>query len=602
MQLKKGFTLVEVLIALAILGIVAATTIYILINIIPKEHEYLAKKPAVTLSYGVKTLLENDKIYPNKAFEGGEKFCDNYVKIFSDIGSTNCEQPSNISDNKFFSGDKLPDNIYALTNLTTSTGETWIGLNQKFKDEKTPIKIIVDVNGPNKGNNILGEDVVLLSLYQNGKIGEYEASDSTTDQKTHKYVDCSKCKLVKTPVENSCSAAYKGKIKLVCEPYPQCSRDGGPYACCAYILNHYWEYPWGNWNKSTRSRQIIDDLGEICTQTCDSLVKKEAQKTISCNNNQKSQYCNMYYLPYSPFSIQSFISNGQEIQECRNNCQEYPCCAYITDKKRLKDYWASASWNKDTREGSLEITTDPKGTQTVCKLSCSSLVSVKQKDPSKTYDDGSPAAYIEEYYLPNEDGSPSSIKISQCEKEKDVYKAKFINIYTIGDGGFSDPNCTKYFGKNGTNTLYKRLKKCEETCGLKKDANGQYYTKGASCCNATFRVNINEFTFYKLNENNQLVEVTNIDKNKYIITNCSIPENSWACPVNYQSKNQIGTPGTLNKETPKGSPSTASCKIINNGKALEIFVQAGADMRSDGKPHNYDDWAMTGLNIEIQEQ
>ena len=66
MQLKKGFTLVEVLIALAILGIVAAATIYVLINAIPKEHEYLAKKPAVTLSYGVKTLLENDKIYPNK--------------------------------------------------------------------------------------------------------------------------------------------------------------------------------------------------------------------------------------------------------------------------------------------------------------------------------------------------------------------------------------------------------------------------------------------------------------------------------------------------------------------------------------------------------
>ena len=37
MQLKKGFTLVEVLIALAILGIVAAATIYVLINAIPKE-------------------------------------------------------------------------------------------------------------------------------------------------------------------------------------------------------------------------------------------------------------------------------------------------------------------------------------------------------------------------------------------------------------------------------------------------------------------------------------------------------------------------------------------------------------------------------------
>ena len=37
MQHKKGFTLVEVLIALAILGIVAAATIYVLINAIPNS-------------------------------------------------------------------------------------------------------------------------------------------------------------------------------------------------------------------------------------------------------------------------------------------------------------------------------------------------------------------------------------------------------------------------------------------------------------------------------------------------------------------------------------------------------------------------------------
>ena len=313
MQLKKGFTLVEVLIALAILGIVAAATIYVLINAIPKEHEYLAKKPAVTLSYGVKTLLENDKIYPNKAFEGGEKFCDNYVKIFSDIGSTNCEQPSDISDNKFFSGDKLPDNIYALTNLITSTGETWIGLNQKFKDEKTPIKIIVDVNGPNKGNNILGEDVVLLSLYQNGKIGEYEASDSTTDQKTHKYVDCSKCKLVKTPVENSCSAAYKGKIKLVCEPYPQCSRDGGPYACCAYIFNHYREFPWGAW--TAQGRATTDDVGNVCFQPCESLTRKTVE--TKCGDRIKEKYY-AYYL------------DGNEIIPCRKYLEKNPCICKTT--------------------------------------------------------------------------------------------------------------------------------------------------------------------------------------------------------------------------------------------------------------------------------
>lgn len=308
MQYKKGFTLIEVLIALAILGIVAAVTIYVLINVIPKEHEYLAKKPAVTLSNGVKTLLENDRIYPNKSFEGGQKFCDNYTKIFGDINSANCKIPSYISDKKFYSGDKIPDSTYALTNLVTSTGETWIGLNQNFKDEKTPIKILVDVNGPNKGKNILGEDVVILTLYQNGKIGEFDESDSSIDQKTNKYVDCSKCELIKTPVENSCSAAYKGKLKLICEPYPQCSRDGGPYACCAYILNHHKEFAWGSW--TNQGRATTDDMGNVCLQPCESLVRKTV--TTHCGDRIKEKYY-AYYL------------DGQEQVACRKYLEKNPC-------------------------------------------------------------------------------------------------------------------------------------------------------------------------------------------------------------------------------------------------------------------------------------
>ena len=62
MSSKKGFTLVEVLISLVILGIVAATTIYILINIIPKEHEYLAKKPAVKPGSGLIKLSKMKKL------------------------------------------------------------------------------------------------------------------------------------------------------------------------------------------------------------------------------------------------------------------------------------------------------------------------------------------------------------------------------------------------------------------------------------------------------------------------------------------------------------------------------------------------------------
>ena len=72
---KLGFTLAEVLLAVAILGVVAAVTIGVLRNVIPEDYTYTSKKASVTLSEGVKTILEDDKKYPSKEFKNGEKFC-----------------------------------------------------------------------------------------------------------------------------------------------------------------------------------------------------------------------------------------------------------------------------------------------------------------------------------------------------------------------------------------------------------------------------------------------------------------------------------------------------------------------------------------------
>lgn len=308
---KKGFTLAEVLITIAVLGIVAAVTIYVIVNVIPEEHVYTSKKASVTLSNGVQTLLNDVRIYPNKKFEGGKTFCLNYAKLFKNSQSSNCNINADFSNLNLANGQRLNDSFYDKTNITTSSGEVWMGINQTFKDEKTPIKILVDVNGKNKGDNILGQDVVLLSLYQNGKIGEFGDMSTSTAMQTPSGVDCKKCKFEKK-VSESCSAAYKGKLKMVCSASPICSYDSGDYACCAYILAHSSQFSWGPWTSSGRSTK--DDLGRTCFQNCESLTKFPGKVTATCGDGVrwKTKH-DTYYL------------NGQEIVKCRKNKKTQPC-------------------------------------------------------------------------------------------------------------------------------------------------------------------------------------------------------------------------------------------------------------------------------------
>ena len=177
---KLGFTLAEVLLAVAILGVVAAVTIGVLRNVIPEDYTYTSKKASVTLSEGVKTILEDDKKYPSKEFKNGEKFCEDYADLFKMGANVDCtlNEPVENIENAAANGLSKDSDLYNRANIKATNGEVWWGVSQNFEGDE-PIKILTDVNGPNKGNNKLGEDIVALDLYKNGKIGVHEIANTS---------------------------------------------------------------------------------------------------------------------------------------------------------------------------------------------------------------------------------------------------------------------------------------------------------------------------------------------------------------------------------------------------------------------------------------
>jgi prepilin-type N-terminal cleavage/methylation domain-containing protein len=182
---KRGFTFVEVAIVIALLGVVAAVTIPTMMNSKPDEQALANKKASVTLSQGVKTMIEDDQLSPTKEFQGGTNFCNGYAGLVKNSRAVNCNV--NVAGGiaalraTAVAGIPSASAVYNQANLVTSSGEVWWGLNQPFVSDDQPITIIADVDGPQNGKNKIGEDVVVMSLYKNGKIGQYDVPEKEYD-------------------------------------------------------------------------------------------------------------------------------------------------------------------------------------------------------------------------------------------------------------------------------------------------------------------------------------------------------------------------------------------------------------------------------------
>ena len=70
---KKGFTLTELLIALAVIGVLIAILMPVIMNIMPNQKVMMAKRANYTIESVVSNLLNDSACYPNEDDDGNDE-------------------------------------------------------------------------------------------------------------------------------------------------------------------------------------------------------------------------------------------------------------------------------------------------------------------------------------------------------------------------------------------------------------------------------------------------------------------------------------------------------------------------------------------------
>lgn len=161
--MKKGFTLSESLISLAIIGVISAVLIPVLNSVRPDQDRIMYKKAMYTMQNALATAM-NESLPPaanSDAFwadsevpaTGKDSFCESIAGSLNVVGNVSCGG----------AGDATAPNF------TTVNGAKWWGLGgSKFSVGGTK-DITVDVNG-NGGDNAAGIDQLRMKVGFDGRV------------------------------------------------------------------------------------------------------------------------------------------------------------------------------------------------------------------------------------------------------------------------------------------------------------------------------------------------------------------------------------------------------------------------------------------------
>ena len=168
--MKKGFTLAEVLVTMAVIAVVGAITLPIMTRIKPNEEVIMLKKAYYLIGRTVNELINDDEFYPDDGQQGDNggfsntslaqyhghtvqgisKFCELFAFRMNVQGAVQCENPT----------DGFADGQPPVGNFTSTDGMVWIvpigdfasGIAPNGDGTNIAQTIWVDVNG-NKGSN-----------------------------------------------------------------------------------------------------------------------------------------------------------------------------------------------------------------------------------------------------------------------------------------------------------------------------------------------------------------------------------------------------------------------------------------------------------------
>ncbi len=161
--MKKGFTLSESLISIAIIGVISAILIPILNNVSPDKDRVMYKKAMYTMQNAIATAI-NDNTTPaanTSAYWAGDEvtansFCTDIANTINTVGTVDCSIPGSA----------------AQPNFVATNGSKWWGLgNHKFTTTgaNETKDIFVDVNGVG-GDNTVGVDQLRMRVRYDGRV------------------------------------------------------------------------------------------------------------------------------------------------------------------------------------------------------------------------------------------------------------------------------------------------------------------------------------------------------------------------------------------------------------------------------------------------
>jgi prepilin-type N-terminal cleavage/methylation domain-containing protein len=157
--MKKGFTLVELLITLMLVAVVIAITIPVMTNAISatslRSNITLYKSAFKTAETIVGDLTSDLSLYPTGSLTNSTSagyFCNNFSAKLNTIGTVACNSTASIP---------------GTPNFTTTNGMRWYGLYNTFASNTT---ISVDIDGAGKGKNTSRVDILQIIITDQGKM------------------------------------------------------------------------------------------------------------------------------------------------------------------------------------------------------------------------------------------------------------------------------------------------------------------------------------------------------------------------------------------------------------------------------------------------
>ena len=180
-----GFTLAEVLITLAIIGVVAAMTLPTLIqNQQKRSLEVATQKFYSNMSQAVKKYMADEgvddlrntplTVIDDTEDERAQKACDDFVQKYLKVVKI-CEDGC-FADNYTMQNGEISDHVGIKPEYATYTGK-FVLADGAVLDiingwiDSTPINLYVDING-RKGPNKIGYDLWSMSIFYDGSIDE----------------------------------------------------------------------------------------------------------------------------------------------------------------------------------------------------------------------------------------------------------------------------------------------------------------------------------------------------------------------------------------------------------------------------------------------